>query len=395
MTFAKADILVLTHDGQFHADEVLAVALFELCEENRVMHIPQLNFPGVRYGRTRDEKELKKGDVLLDVGGRREIVRDADGLITKLYLDHHQGLPECHTEILPLATFGLTWGFLGERLIEMLYYRLFEKEMPASEVQEAYEEVRRTLVVGVDATDNGVDLDDRNENLAVSKCLALACHKGLLSSYAAATIMSEFEERTPAAINNSGAWRFASADTSMTPAYPLTLSRLIADVNGTWAGDGMVFFDAKTIAKTIIRNRCFQVIAAVAAGDRIQKSPTLDDGKVLLLDKAYPWEKKLQESQNQVGGLENVLYVIFPRSSAKSTQWVVQAVPAYSGQGGNKFAVRKLLPAAWVLPAKSPEEATGVTGTVYVNPGRWMAVAADLVAAHALAKAATEFEEVK
>lgn len=388
MSFADDTILVGTHDGQFHADEVLAMALFDLCLENEIPRISYLSFPAVRYCRTRDEARLAECDVLLDVGGRCETVRNEEGKITKLYLDHHQGLQECHAEVLPLATFGLTWGFLGERLIQMIHYRLLEKEMPWAQVHEAYEEFRRTMVLGVDATDNGVDLDARHSRITVARHIAFAAHRGTISRGTAEAIMADFDMADANRdIDNTGAWRFMPPGAaSMAPAYSLTLSRMIADVNPTWIGEIRSFNEAKTLAASIIRNRLFQVIAAVVAGDHIQASTTMESGSILLLDKPYPWEKKLRESQVQVGGLESVLYVIYPRVTATAIQWVVQAAPAYNGLDGNKFVVKKLLPAEWVVPGKTAAEATGIKDVVYVNPGRWIAVADNLPAAVAMAK---------
>lgn len=67
----KPTVKVGTHDGDFHADDVLALALLRV-----VYH--QYEFVIVR---TRDKAQLDTCDILVDVGGQHDGIR---------YFDHHQ-----------------------------------------------------------------------------------------------------------------------------------------------------------------------------------------------------------------------------------------------------------------------------------------------------------------
>jgi uncharacterized UPF0160 family protein len=118
-------VLVATHDGSFHADEVFAVAAFSL-----------LDGP-VEVIRTRDPQELARADVRVDVGFRHD-PSSGD-------FDHHQrefdGVRENGVRY---AAFGLVWREHGSRL--------------CGDDREVAEAVDRTLVQPVDANDTGQQL---------------------------------------------------------------------------------------------------------------------------------------------------------------------------------------------------------------------------------------------
>lgn len=80
---------VITHNNNFHADDVVAVAILErvnaLCPKGRFTIV-----------RSRDPKVVQAGDVVVDVGGKHGVfpVDFCGGEVT--YFDHHQpGLGLC------------------------------------------------------------------------------------------------------------------------------------------------------------------------------------------------------------------------------------------------------------------------------------------------------------
>ena len=129
-SFGKDKIKVITHSGNFHADEVFAVAaLFLLAEkEGKELEIV----------RTRDESEFQKADILIDVGMGYEP--------EKFRFDHHQkGGAGFHFEnpSLPYASFGLVWKHFGEEICGDM---------------QIVEKVEKKLVVPIDARDNGINI---------------------------------------------------------------------------------------------------------------------------------------------------------------------------------------------------------------------------------------------
>jgi len=118
------DISVAVHDGEFHADDVFAVAV--LC---RIMK--------VRFDRTRDKDILKQCDLRVDVGDRSD--PEAGDY------DHHQeGRAGERPNGVPYAAFGLVWRQFGQQV--------------CSGDTEVMGEVDRRLVQIVDARDNGHDI---------------------------------------------------------------------------------------------------------------------------------------------------------------------------------------------------------------------------------------------
>jgi uncharacterized UPF0160 family protein len=118
-------MLIATHDGSFHADEVFAVAAFGL-----------LGDP-VEVVRTRDRDALAQADVRVDVGFRD----DPSGGD----FDHHQrGFDAARENGVRYASFGLVWRAFGARVCDG--------------DQEVADAVDAMLVQSVDANDTGQQL---------------------------------------------------------------------------------------------------------------------------------------------------------------------------------------------------------------------------------------------
>ncbi|MDO8482627.1 MAG: MYG1 family protein [bacterium] len=121
-------VVIATHNGMFHSDDVFAVAaLLFLLETTPAI---------TTIVRTRDEDLIRKADFVVDVGA----VYDAD----KNRFDHHQegGAGERDNKI-KYAAFGLVWKKYGVQVTG--------SEAVAMNVE-------RNLVIPVDAGDNGMDI---------------------------------------------------------------------------------------------------------------------------------------------------------------------------------------------------------------------------------------------
>ncbi|MFZ1994313.1 MAG: MYG1 family protein [Solirubrobacteraceae bacterium] len=120
-------MLIATHDGSFHADEVFAIAALRL-----------LGGP-IEVLRTRDREILDRADVRVDVGFHHD---PATG-----DFDHHQrDFDGVRTNGIRYASFGLIWREYGARVCE-----------GDGDVADA---VDATLVQGVDANDTGQQLTE-------------------------------------------------------------------------------------------------------------------------------------------------------------------------------------------------------------------------------------------
>lgn len=115
---------IVTHNGQFHTDELMGVATLKLI------------YPEAEIIRTRTEEIINSADIVLDVG----LVYDRE----KKRFDHHQSEGAGVRENgIPYASFGLVWKEYG-------------KDICGSE--EASQVVEEKLVLGIDSIDNGITL---------------------------------------------------------------------------------------------------------------------------------------------------------------------------------------------------------------------------------------------
>jgi len=118
---------IITHGGNFHPDEIFAVATLKIVFGN-----------DLKVVRTRDVSVINSKapeDIVLDVG----FVYDAE----KNLFDHHQpGGAGNRENGLPYASFGLIWKHFGEKVVG--------SKRGAGNIEEK-------LVLPIDAGDNGID----------------------------------------------------------------------------------------------------------------------------------------------------------------------------------------------------------------------------------------------
>ncbi|WP_418222903.1 MYG1 family protein [Clostridium isatidis] len=116
-----------THNGKFHADEVIATAILKELFE-------------VELTRTRDEKVLKELDIVYDVGGGK--------------FDHH-GINKRYRENgTPYAACGLIWEEFGKDLL-----KLKRESLNNEEIQSIFDYIDKSIIEGADALDNGIWID--------------------------------------------------------------------------------------------------------------------------------------------------------------------------------------------------------------------------------------------
>lgn len=119
---------MVTHNGGFHSDDIFACATIQI-----YLHKKGEDYEVVR---TRDQKEIQKGDFVFDVG---EVY---DPLLNRF--DHHQkGGAGVRENGIPYAAFGLVWKKFGLEICED---------------EEIVNEIDRKIVQPIDANDNGLDV---------------------------------------------------------------------------------------------------------------------------------------------------------------------------------------------------------------------------------------------
>ena len=139
-TGTNLNTVIGTHDGVFHADDVMAVAALTIVT------------PSATIVRTRDPARLADCQIVVDVGG----VFDA----STGRFDHHQkGRAGDRPNGVLYSSFGLIWREFGQALIRALT----EGRLDGEQADAVYAIVDRELVQPVDAIDNGQALYEGGE----------------------------------------------------------------------------------------------------------------------------------------------------------------------------------------------------------------------------------------
>lgn len=133
--------MAVTHDGNHHADEVMAMAIL------------LIKFAGgIWIERTRDVSQFPTVDFMLDVGGKYD---PEAGLF-----DHHQSddpnLPK-PTKLRPggYATSGLVWREHGRDVVKRIYAERGVDDPSEEQVDKVFQIVDRSLMAPIDNWDTG------------------------------------------------------------------------------------------------------------------------------------------------------------------------------------------------------------------------------------------------
>ncbi|BHF73323.1 hypothetical protein SprV_0401640400 [Sparganum proliferum] len=135
-----------THNGTFHCDEVLAIAMLKQLPEYKDADII----------RTREMEKLGICDIVVDVGG----LFDA----SSHRYDHHQPsfnltIKDFHPHLQPvvkLSSAGLIYAHFGKRVISEIAGQLYSD----ADLETLFKQMYKIFISEVDAIDNGVPISD-------------------------------------------------------------------------------------------------------------------------------------------------------------------------------------------------------------------------------------------
>ena len=263
-----------THNGSFHADEVTACSLLLLF--NRIEK--------ERVNRTREPSVLATCEYVCDVGGIY------DPLIKRF--DHHQADYKG-----PMSSAGMI----------LLYLR--DEEVITTNL---YEHLNRSLIMGVDAHDNGV----------------AKLEMGITSF---SQIVSNF---LPI--------EYAVSDEEM-------------DKSFFQAVDFVVGHLKRLLARLDYMNACQETV-------RVKMQ---EGGPALVFDEALPW----MENFFELGGeCHQAQFVIMPSGQ----HWKLRGIPPSMSE---RMKVRKPLPEAWSgIRDEELKKLSGVDGAIFCHKGRFISI---------------------
>jgi len=219
-------MIIATHSGKFHADDVWAAAVLNLM------------FPGSELLRTRDPAVIARADFAVDVGG----VWDPE---TGRFDHHQKGFQGARASGVVYASAGLVWKEYGPRCVTLVAQQAGHA-LSLTQATEMAHAMDADLVQYLDMSDTGAA-------------------RSAPGSYGLSAVISGFN---PTWLDEQSAGSAAAADM-------LRLTR---------------FRRAMEIATDIITNGVLYRVGALLAVQQVRQSQRLEDGRLLFLENAgLPW----------------------------------------------------------------------------------------------------------
>ncbi|WEF32720.1 MYG1 family protein [Pseudoduganella chitinolytica] len=231
-------MLIVTHNGKFHADDAWAVA---------VLHIL---FPQAEIVRTRDQAIIDSADFVVDVGG---IWDPATGRF-----DHHQkGFSGARQSGVPYASAGLVWREFGGQCVRALASTHCGHELSEDKARELAYAIDSDIVQYLDLSDVGAA-------------------KNAPGGYGLSAVISGFNPN----------WLDEQRLGYGAPAEAFRLAE---------------FRRAMALLADVLANAVKYRVGALLAVQQVRQSEALEDGKVLFLkNSALPWTQLVRKEMPKV-----------------------------------------------------------------------------------------------
>ncbi len=275
-------INLFTHNGLFHADDVFATAMLSLLSED----------VNIVRGSEDEIPEDTSSWIIYDIGGGE--------------LDHHT--IECkenngtHPDTnIPYAACGLVWRKYYEQILDAI-------DCPQNYFDFVYERLEKSLILGIDAMDNGYD--------------------PVRESLKEVSYLTPDQEKM--VIGNAN--------------IPFTITQMIKDFNPTWESNRDIneaFEDAVSFAKDILLNRLDSIIDALDGREFILQNIDFSSNHMMILDKFAPWQGVVTSQSHVNPKAKDLWYVISP---AMRGGWNVQCV---LDDPDNRTSYRHPFPTGW------------------------------------------------
>jgi uncharacterized UPF0160 family protein len=231
-------MIIATHSGKFHADDVWAVAVLDIV------------FPGCEIIRTRDAEKIRAADFAVDVGGIWDPLAGR--------FDHHQkGFAGARESGVTYASAGLVWKEYGAHCVALVAASHAGYDIPAESAQQIAYAIDGDLVQYLDMADTGAA-------------------KNAPGGYGLSAVISGFN---PTWIDEQNSENMAAADA-------LRLEQ---------------FHRAMEFIADILVNAVKYRVGGLLALQQVRQSELLENGKVLFLkNSALPWSTVVRNEMPNV-----------------------------------------------------------------------------------------------
>jgi len=266
---AKDQLVIGTHDGTFHCDEVLACSMLKM--------LPAYEKAVIM--RTRDEAALSKCKMVVDVGAKYEP--------EKHRYDHHQ---REFTDVMQelnfktkLSSAGLVYRHFGRDFIKLLV-----GELSAEAVDAIYRKTYKSFMEEIDGIDNGVE-----------------SFEGGSRNYEVTTTLSG----RVAQLNPD--WNEGRSNAELNARFACALTVVGAEIASVVSGYAQAWWPARAVVSASLDGA-----AAVHAS-----------GEILVLEQYVPYSTHLYDLEKEKGSAA-AKYVLYPEPNGK---WRIQAVAVSEG----------------------------------------------------------------
>jgi uncharacterized UPF0160 family protein len=231
-------LIITTHSGKFHADDVWAVAVLNIV------------FPGCELVRTRDQKRIDAAEFAVDVGGVWDPKMGR--------FDHHQkGFSGARQSGVVYASAGLVWKEYGARCVTLLAQAHAGHTLAPRDAQDFAYAIDSDLVQYLDMSDTGAA-------------------RNAPGSYGLSAVISGFN---PNWIDEERAGSVAAMD-------EVRLRQ---------------FRRAMEFITDVLVNQVKYRVGSMLAADQVRHAERLEDGRLLLLKNgALPWASVVRNEMPKV-----------------------------------------------------------------------------------------------
>ncbi|MBQ4489270.1 MAG: MYG1 family protein [Ruminobacter sp.] len=281
-------MLIATHNGSFHADEVTACVIFKLLDAT------------TQIIRTRDPELLESADYVIDVSGKFDLQKHFDHHPAEFNLSRANGIR--------YATAGLIWEKFGRQLLELIR-RCMPNPDEISDVviNKAWKTIDRNIMQYTDLTDNG-QLDSYTRSLC-----------GLDGTTE--------ENQVYASLN-----RFYMH----IPVIPYIVA-MQNNPNGNDEEQYKNFMDTVESMKVLYKNIFINTLTNARDEEKVLQS--YDGSEILRLNEKLPWFEAVLNNWNY---FEKCRIAIYPDHKKKGYR--IQSLP---GSQSSRFKNRCGAPVAW------------------------------------------------
>lgn len=297
-----------THNGHFHADEVLACALLKM--------LPK--FKDSEIVRSRDPKVLDSCDIVVDVGGEYSP--------EKHRYDHHQksfshtmhSLDTKYKYEIKLSSAGLVYFHFGKEILSVLE----NKESSDPLVETLYTKLYEKFIQEVDGIDNGIATHDTEGRY---------------------TINTNFSSRIG---NFNPAWNEESNDADQMTRFENAMAQAGSEFKDKVHFYSRSWWPARKIVEDALEKR-FEVHPS---------------GQVLEFTRGgVPWKEHLLQLEIDQGIEGQLYYVIY---TDEAGNWRIQCVPVATSQFENRLS----LPESWRgIRNEELDKISSIPGCIFVH----------------------------